>query len=97
MNTIKNANGNTYYIEAKFEAGLDNVYLLSYYGNKTEEEIQAGANPVQYVVARGWSEKHQCWNAGSYFMVWDGNHVTALQEAEQCFEDHVERIKYYNF
>lgn len=67
MKTLKNRNGQTYYIAAMLETTSDNVYLLNDYDNKTEEEIQAGASPVQYIVARGWNEKYNCWDSGNYF------------------------------
>ena len=93
MTTITNANGSTYFVEAKMEAGLDNVYLLSYYGE--ENAIQNGATPKKYIVARGWSKKYKSWDNGSYFDVWNGNHMEALEAAKECFKDHVERIFYY--
>lgn len=89
MNTIKNANGNTYYIVASFESGFDNVYLLSYYGKKEESDI-----PVQFIVARGWNKKSASWDNGSYFNVWNNNHTEALESAKECFKDHVDRIFY---
>lgn len=92
MKTIENANGSIYYVEAIMEAGYDNVLLLSYY---TADGIQAGAEPIKYIVARGWSEKYKCWDNGSYFDVWNGNYTEALEAAKECFKDHVDRIFYY--
>lgn len=95
MTTITNSNGCIYYVEAIMKAGYDNVLLLSYYGKKSIDEIQAGAEPIQYVVARGWSEKYKCWDHGSYFNVWYGNYTEALEAAKECFKEHAERIFYY--
>lgn len=47
------------------------------------------------IVARGWSKKYKSWDNGSYFDVWNGNHMEALEAAKECFKDHVERIFYY--
>ena len=69
MEKIYNSNGNTYYVMAYSVnmASGDNVYLLAYYGKKTEDDIRAGAEPVQYVVARWWSPTYGSWGAGHYY------------------------------
>lgn len=99
MFTIENANGSTYYVmcEMHNRFGNDNVLLLANYGNKAEDEIQAGASPIQYIVARGWSEKYKCWVSGNYFMIWNHDHKAALNAAKECFEDNVSRILYSVF
>ena len=99
MFTIENTNGSTYYVmcECHDRWGGDNVLLLASYGNKTEDEIQAGASPTQYIVARGWSNKYKCWDSGNYFMVYNYDHKTALDAAKECFADHVSRIMYSIF
>lgn len=92
---IENANGNVYDVLSRMEAGSDNVYLLSDYGRKTVEEIQAGATPVQYIVARGWSEKNKCWDNGKYFSnLFTLDPGTSLADAKSYFLDTVERIFY---
>ena len=69
MEKIYNSNGNTYYVMAYTIsiANNDNVYLLAYYGHKTDDDIQAGAEPVQYVVARYWSPTYSSWASGRYY------------------------------
>ena len=67
MEKIYNSNGNTYYVMA-YSVNLvnnDNVYLLAYYGNKTDDDIRARAEPIQYVVARGWCPTYGSWGAGA--------------------------------
>lgn len=99
MYTIKNANGSTYYVMCEYrnhDSG-ENVLLLASYGNKTEDDIQAGASPTQYIVARNWSDKYQCWDSGNYYMVWDHDYKTAINAAKECFADHVDRIMYSIF
>ena len=68
MDTIYNENGKTYYVISFFEnvENSDNLYLLADYGKKTVVEIQAGACPVQYIIARGYSKKFQRWDGGTY-------------------------------
>lgn len=99
MFTIENANGSTYYVVCEYydHCGGDNVLLLADYDSKTEDEIQSGASPIQYIVARGWNDKCKCWNNGSYFMVYNHDYKTALNAAKECFADHASRIMYSIF
>lgn len=93
MSTILNANGGTYYIEAKFEAGLDNIYLLSYYGEKEEAAIQAGANPIRFVVASGWNEKTKEWDCEYYHTIWNEDPRAARIAKKEAFLDFVDQVK----
>ena len=96
MNTIKNANGNTYYIKAHFEANGENVLLLVDYGRKSEESIQAGASPVQYIVARNWSKVYRCWDSGKYFTTaYTIDSDTSFEDAKDYYIDTITRILGY--
>lgn len=70
MNTIQNANGKRYYMEASYWQGLDNVLLLADYGSKSDDAIAAGATPVKYIVARDWSERTKSWDCATYYDIW---------------------------
>lgn len=92
MYTIKNANGSTYYVMREYrnhDSG-GNVLLLASYGNKTEDEIQAGASPTHYIVARDWSDKYHCWGRGKYFLCFPGERAEALKEAITQFVDSID-------
>lgn len=83
MFTIENANGSIYYVMREYhdhDYG-DNILLLASYGNKTEDEIQAGASPTQYIVARGWNDKTKCWDSGKYYLCANGEQDNALRSA----------------
>lgn len=92
MYTIENANGSTYYVmrEYRNHNSGGNVLLLASYGNKTEDEIQAGASPTQYIVARDWSDKYHCWESGKYFPCFHGEQAEALQAAIAQFVDSID-------
>lgn len=92
MTTIKNANGTTYYImrEYRNHDNGGNVLLLASYGDKTEDEIQAGASPIQYIVARNWSDEYHCWDSGKYFLCFPGEQAEALQAAINQFVDSID-------
>ena len=92
MFTIKNKNGSTYYVMREYrnhDSG-GNVLLLASYGNKTEDEIQAGASPTQYIVAHNWSDKYQCWDSGKYFLCFPGKRAEALKAAIAQFIDSID-------
>lgn len=92
MYTIENANGSTYYVMREYrnhDSG-ENVLLLASYGKKTEDEVQAGASPTQYIVARNWSDKYQCWGSGKYFMCFPGEQEEALKAAIAQFVDSID-------
>ena len=92
MFTIKNANGSTYYVMREYHNHDNggNVLLLASYGNKTEDEIQAGASPTQYIVARDWSDKYHCWGSGNYFPCFHGGREKALKTAIAQFVDSID-------
>lgn len=92
MFTIKNANGSTYHVmrEYRNHDNDENVLLLASYGNKTEDEIQAGASPTQYIVARDWSDKYHCWDSGKYFLCFPGEQEKALKAAIAQFVDSID-------
>ena len=90
MEKIYNSNCNTYYVMAYSVnlANNDNAYLLAYYGNKTDDEVRAGAEPVQYVVARGWCPTYGSWAFGHYYM------PENYSDAVEAYLDAVGRIMY---
>lgn len=92
MFIIENANGSTYYVMREYRNHYSggNVLLLASYGNKTENEIQAGASPMQYIVARDWSDKYKCQESGKYFMCFPGEQVKALKAAIAQFVDSID-------
>ena len=92
MYTIKNANGSTYYVmrEYRNHDNGGNVLLLASYGNKTEDEIQAGASPTQYIVARDWSDKYHSWWSGKYFPFFPEEQAEALTAAIAQFVDSID-------
>lgn len=92
MFTIKNANGSTYYVVREYHNhdNSGNVLLLASYGNKTVDEIQAGASPTQYIVARNWSDKYKRWDSGKYFMCFSGEQEKALRAAIDQFVDSID-------
>lgn len=92
MFTIKNANGFTYYVmrEYRNHDNDENVLLLASYGNKTEDEIQAGASPTQYIVARDWSDKYKWWGSGKYFPCFPDDREEALKTAIAQFVDSID-------
>lgn len=92
MITIKNANGSTYYVMREYrnhDKG-GNVLLLASFGNKTEDEIYAGASPIEYIVACNWSDKYHCWDSGKYFMCFPGERKKALNAAIAQFVDSID-------
>lgn len=92
MITIENANGSTYYVMREYrnhDSG-GNVLLLASYGNKTEDEIYAGASPTQYIVARNWSDKYKCWDSGKYFPCFRDGQSEALKTAIAQFIDSID-------
>lgn len=93
MYTIKNENGSTYYIVREYHNREnepdDNVLLLASYGGKSEDDIYAGADPTQYIVARFWSEKYKCWASGKYFPCFPGKHTEAKKAAISEFIDSI--------
>ena len=92
MFTIENANGSTYFVMREYHNHDNggNVLLLASYGNKTEDEIHAGASPTQYIVARDWSDKSQSWDSGKYFPCFPGEQAKALKAAVAQFVDSID-------
>lgn len=87
MYTIQNANGKRYYVEASYWQGLDSVLLLADYGSKSAEEIAAGASPVKYIVARGWSERAKSWDCATYYDIRSYPALQAIEDAKVEYLD----------
>lgn len=90
---FENTNGNTYYIDVYYqdvENGLV-VAILKNYGRKTETEIQAGAAPVQYILAtfydmRDWEKRAGSWSYGNYYPgTFEGLEKAKANMAEKIF------------
>lgn len=96
MDFITNANGKEYQVIAKMQyCDSDNVFLLADYGDKDHEFISAGAEPIQYIVARMWSDITNTWEYAKYYLPLDAYHMAeALKKAKEEFADIMSRIIY---
>lgn len=85
MTFFENRNGCKYLVSDVYETLRDYraVLLLENYGKKTEEEIKAGASPVQYIVAVFYNDwkKENSWDYGYYFQ--------NSEDALDCFRDKI--------
>lgn len=68
-------------------------FLLADYGNKNHDLISAGAEPIQYIVARMWNDISNTWEYAKYYLPLDVYHIMeALNQAKEEFIDTVNRI-----
>lgn len=74
MTMFHNNNGKTYHILDAWESYVDGkaAVILADYGNKDKSAIQAGAEPIQYIVATFYNikdlhDRKGSWSYGKYY------------------------------